>query len=87
MTSFPLTDAVYCTPNVPELDPTDGKIVLPLAELIDQPLALVTETVKVVVAPCCNEEGPVIVAEAPGAMLRTVTASSLTPHAFMACAE
>ena len=86
-TSAPLTDAVYCTPNVPEFDPAAGKIALPLAELIDHAPAFVTETVNVALAPCCSEEGPLIDAEAPGAIVRTVTASSPTPHAFAACAE
>ena len=86
-TSFPTVDAVYCTPNAPEVEPAEGKIELPFAELSDHPPAFVTETFNVALAPCCSDEGPLIVAEAPGAMLRTETASSLWPHTFAACAE
>ena len=86
-TSLPLADPVYCTPNVPVFDPDAGTIALPMAELIDQPVAFVTETVSVALAPCCSEEGPLIDGTAPGAMLRTVTVSSPTPQLFAACAE
>jgi hypothetical protein len=86
-TSLPLFDAVYCTAKVPEFEPAEGKIALPLAELSDHALAFVTEAVNVAPAPCCKDDGPLIEPEAPGAMLRTVTASALTPHALTACAE
>ena len=86
-TSVPLIDAVYCTVKVPEPDPDEGKIGLLFAELSDQPEAFAMEIVNVALAPCCRDDGPLIVAEAPGAMLRIVTASSPTPHAFAACAE
>lgn len=86
-TSFPLVEAVYWTVKVPEFDPEAGEIALPLADLSDHELAFPTEMFSVPTAPCCKDDGPLIEAEAPGAMISTVTASSLTPHALTARAE
>jgi len=85
--SFPLAEALYWTAKVPEFDPDACEIGLPSADLSDHELAFVTEMVRVAPAPCCRDDGPPIEADGPGAMLSTVTASSLTPHAFTARAE
>jgi hypothetical protein len=86
-TSLPLAEAVYWTVKVPEFDPDAGEIELPIADLSDHELALATTMVSGAFAPCCRDDGPLIEAEAPGAMFSTVTASSLTPHALAARAE
>ena len=86
-TSLPPTEAVYCTVKVPEFDPAKGKIALPFAELSVQLDVFAVETVNITLEPCCSDDGQLIVADAPGAMLRPATASSLTPHPFDACAE
>jgi hypothetical protein len=86
-TSTPLAEAVYWTAKVPVFDPAAGEIALLFADLSDHDPALVTEIVSVAPAPCCSDDGPLIDPEAPGAMLSTVTASSLTPHAVTARAE
>jgi hypothetical protein len=86
-TSLPLADAVYWTVKVPEFEPAAGEIALPIADFSDHELALLTEMLSVATVPCSTDDGPPIDPEAPGAMLSTVTASSPTPHAFVARAE
>jgi len=85
--SLPLAEAVYWTEKVPVFDPAAGEIGLPRADVSDQELAFVTEMVSVTTAPCCTEDGPLIEADAPDAMLRTAAASSPAPQAFTARAE
>jgi hypothetical protein len=87
MTSLPLAEAVYWTAKAPEFDPAAGEIALPLADFSDHELASATPMFSVAPAPCGRDDGPLIEAEAPGAMLSTVTASSLMPHALIARAE
>ena len=85
--SAPDFEATYCTAKDPVFEPDEGEMPLPRSEVRDQELAFVTQTDSVPLAPCCREEGPMTEAVGSGTMLRTVTASSPSPHALAARPE